>query len=317
MMLAPSIIPQPASVKQENNGTNIISITKPSTNLGMTSSFVSKQADSGLRTIVFSSLGTNETKDLTQLKKELKYINKVKKLFDPECNDSSIAKLRKELKQNPLSPKELKQNNLILSNVMKVATENINRDIVALERVGVEKEKIEELKEIKNAFKIFENNLKEDKSISFTGSKENRMIKNHFIIHSAACSAAASAFALAQVPGGDEAALTAITLGMATAICKNYSDVNSWAPSAVLSVVAGKMVGERLAAQIYKYIPGLGNIANALSTSICHESTGWMIVAMLEHMSKNNISDPEKLTKEEIKILKKEAKVLKNKYAND
>ncbi len=118
--------------------------------------------------------------------------------------------------------------------------------------------------------------LKEDED------KKTRLMLNHFIIHGAAATAGTSAFVLAQMPGGDELALTAVTTAMTTALCKNYNKLSRQLILTYLSVISGSLLGKMGASYLYRWMPFLGNIINCAVTVSLHEAQGWLIVSFLE-----------------------------------
>lgn len=133
---------------------------------------------------------------------------------------------------------------------------------------------------------------KNNSQILFAGSKsENklRMMRNKCIIHGCATTAAAAAAGLAQTPGGDEAVLTALTTGMTAALCLNYNNAPLSSFTPIASQVFGKYAGEAALKYVLKWIPGIGNAANAAITFSLHEATGWALVAALEKHEKDGI----------------------------
>lgn len=136
---------------------------------------------------------------------------------------------------------------------------------------------------------------KNNSQILFAGTEsenKKRMRKNKWIIHGVATTAAGTAAALAQTPVGDEAALTGLTTGMAAALCLNYDNASLGAFAPIASQILGKLVGEAALKYVIKWVPGVGNVANAAITFSLHETTGWALVAALEKYEKDGtISD--------------------------
>ena len=156
-----------------------------------------------------------------------------------------------------------------MSDVLGLALINANKEI---EQCRAKIVPIEELKSIKRAKTVLEigkseidkvllEKYKNNSEISFANSKihKKRMRRNHLIIHGCAISAAGAAYALAQTPGGDEAALTTLTTGLAAGLCVNYNNapVSVFAPMA--AQILGKLLGETTLKYIIKWIPGAGN----------------------------------------------------------
>lgn len=164
-----------------------------------------------------------------------------------------------------------------------------------LEEVG--KRKREEIKKLQI-------HQQEEKKLLDIETKE-RLIRNHYIIHGSAVIASGSAFALSQVPGGDEAALTAITSLMIGSLCANYGKLTSAMIGVYLGIVSGSLVGKMVAAYLYKWIPWAGNAINAGVTFSLHETQGWVIVSYLENGIDKEVSD------DKLEQLKKEADKLK------
>lgn len=128
------------------------------------------------------------------------------------------------------------------------------------------------------------------------------------IIHGFAVAHAATAFTLAQTILGDELALTVLTIAMIECVAR-IND-RKWGVAdalAVIGVLAGGYVGTRLGVAFIKWIPGLGNGANAAATFTTTEILGWIAYTLVKQ-DKN----PSKLTKEEKEELVREAEKLRN-----
>lgn len=124
------------------------------------------------------------------------------------------------------------------------------------------------------------------------------------LIHGFAIAHAATAALLAQTIVGDEAALTALTVAMIVAVAKmNGADWDSGSALAFLGVFIGGYVGSRGAATLIKWIPGIGNAANAAVTFTTTEVLGWATYLFV----KEGKTDPKELTKAEKERLMKEA----------
>ena len=96
----------------------------------------------------------------------------------------------------------------------------------------------------------------------------------HKIIHGFTAAHAGTAFLLAQVPFGDTAALTAETIAMVALISKKCG----WSQASIEAFAAqylARYVGVEAAKHVYKYIPFIGNIANAATTIAITEAIGW------------------------------------------
>lgn len=129
-----------------------------------------------------------------------------------------------------------------------------------------------------------------------------------FIIHGFAVTHAAAAALLAQTMVGDEATLTALTVAMILSIAR--ANKKSWDIGDALSVIgvlAGSYLGTRGALFLVKWIPGIGNAANAVTTFSVTELIGWTTYLLVQDGKK-----PTTLSKEEKKSLKKEAMNLRD-----
>lgn len=126
------------------------------------------------------------------------------------------------------------------------------------------------------------------------------------IIHGFATAHAATAFALAQTMVGDEIVLTVLTIAMIECIAR--ANDRKWGVAealAVIGVMAGGYIGTRLGITLIKWIPGLGNGANAASTFVTTEILGWIAYAIVKQDK-----SPTELTETEKKTIKKAAEKL-------
>ncbi len=127
------------------------------------------------------------------------------------------------------------------------------------------------------------------------------------IIHGFAAAHAVTAFALSQTLIGDELALSALTVTMIISI----SRVNgaSWGVGDGLSMVglmAGFYLGTRGAMMLVKWIPGIGNLANAITTAGVTEILGWSTYLLVREGK-----TPSELSEDEVKNLRQSAENLK------
>lgn len=107
------------------------------------------------------------------------------------------------------------------------------------------------------------------------------------IIHGASAAAAAVGAGLAQMPCSDNTLLTPIQLAMAISLGRVF-DIEmdeSAAKAAVSSAVAAK-VGRTAAQLLIGWIPGIGNIANAVSAATLTEAVGWLMASEFEKRSR-------------------------------
>jgi uncharacterized protein (DUF697 family) len=134
-----------------------------------------------------------------------------------------------------------------------------------------------------------------------------RMIVNHLIIHGNSVTAAGSAAGLAQVPGGDEAALTAITTSMVGSLCGNYKVLSAGLVLTYLAIISGGLLGKVGVSYLYRFVPFLGNAINAGVTLTLNEAQGWLIVVLLER----GIYSRDELRKRDIDKLKQEGRKMR------
>lgn len=103
------------------------------------------------------------------------------------------------------------------------------------------------------------------------------------IVQSAATTAAGTAAALAQAPGADEVALTAVTTGMAWSIAKIYNmKATGETVASFIAVAFGATFGTRLATKLVSWFPIIGNAANAASTFALHQLIGFALIGFCE-----------------------------------
>ena len=106
------------------------------------------------------------------------------------------------------------------------------------------------------------------------------------IIHSASASAAAIGAGLAQIPMSDNLVITPIQITMAISLGKVFGITldKSAAKASVGSAVAAT-VGRTAAQVIAGWIPGVGNIINAVTAVTLTESLGWILANEFEKQS--------------------------------
>lgn len=129
------------------------------------------------------------------------------------------------------------------------------------------------------------------------------------IIHGFAVAHAGAAALLSQTLVGDEVALTTLTVAMI--ICIARANNRSWGIGDALSVIGvliGTYLGTRGGLLLVKWIPAIGNAANAIVTFGVTELLGWMTYILVRD---NKM--PNKMSKREKAELKKEAKELRTK----
>ncbi|MCZ8098408.1 MAG: 50S ribosome-binding GTPase [Burkholderiales bacterium] len=148
---------------------------------------------------------------------------------------------------------------------------------------------------------------KQEELRRYDQEKQERMVMNHWIIHGSASGAAATGAALSQVPGGNEAALTAITTLMIGMLCANYNKLSRSLIWSYLGIISGTLIGKTAASYAWRFFPGVGNIIEGVVTFALHEGQGWFIAALLE----NGIYSDAQLKSAGIDNLKKQAEEMK------
>lgn len=139
-----------------------------------------------------------------------------------------------------------------------------------------------------------------------------------FVIHGFACAHAAAAALLAQTLVGDEAVLTTLTIAMIISIARINN--RRWGVGEALSVIGtliGYYLGTRGAVFVVKWIPGIGNVANAVTTFGVTELLGWMTYLLVrENKNPGDLTDEDKknLKSRAQKLQKKEKEVSKKLY---
>lgn len=136
---------------------------------------------------------------------------------------------------------------------------------------------------------------------------DRKIILVNIIIHGFALAHAITAGALAQTLVGDEAALTALTTAMIITIALVYGRSYSIGKAlGLLGTFAGFYLGSRGAVFLIKWIPGIGNAANAITTTVVTEMLGWATYVIVK-----SGKDPENISKEEAKDIWNKAKILR------
>lgn len=129
-----------------------------------------------------------------------------------------------------------------------------------------------------------------------------------FIIHGFAVAHATAAALLSQTIVADEMVLVTLTTSMIRCIARINN--RSWGIADAISVVgvlSGWYLGTRGTLLLVKWVPGIGNAANAITTFGVTELLGWTSYILVKEDKY-----PQDLTPEEIELLKKRAEQLKN-----
>jgi uncharacterized protein (DUF697 family) len=133
----------------------------------------------------------------------------------------------------------------------------------------------------------------EENSMSTAMTLDEKRDKAANIVHAFALAHAGIAFTLANTAIGDTVVLTALTLWMIQKIGGIYgcNDINPWQ---VIGRVFGWMAGTYIGAKLLFFIPFLGNLANAVATSVVTETIGWTCIFLME-----SFDDPSKVSEDE------------------
>lgn len=104
--------------------------------------------------------------------------------------------------------------------------------------------------------------------------------KLHVIIHSAAASAAGVGAGLAQIPGSDAPVLITIQSAMIVAIAGHFGNqVGKEAAVKMLLPFSATVAGRGASQALVGWIPGYGNVINAITAATLTEAIGWAAVA--------------------------------------
>lgn len=100
--------------------------------------------------------------------------------------------------------------------------------------------------------------------------------KCHGIIHAAAGSAATVAALSAQIPCADSVALSVIEMGMICALGEVFGKhIDKSGQASLLAGQIGTLGGRFASKLLVGWIPGIGNIANAVTAAGIVETLGW------------------------------------------
>ena len=103
------------------------------------------------------------------------------------------------------------------------------------------------------------------------------------IIHSASVAAAGVGAGLAQLPMSDNAVITPIQLAMAISLGKVFGiTLDKSSAKAALASAAAAQIGRTTAQILVGWLPGLGNVVNAITAASLTEAAGWIMAAEFE-----------------------------------
>ena len=103
-------------------------------------------------------------------------------------------------------------------------------------------------------------------------------------IHTASAACAAVGAGLAQIPGSDSLAITPIQLAMTLSLAKVFGiSIEEGSVKAAIASASATAV-ERTASQVaVGWIPGYGNVINAVTAAALTETIGWIIASDFEN----------------------------------
>lgn len=106
------------------------------------------------------------------------------------------------------------------------------------------------------------------------------------IIHSASAATAVIGGGLAQVPTSDNLIITPIQLTMAISLGRVFGiDLDQSAAKAAVTSAAAATVGRTASQVIVGWIPGMGNVINAITAATLTEAIGWIMAKEFEKQS--------------------------------
>lgn len=126
--------------------------------------------------------------------------------------------------------------------------------------------------------------------------QESRKRQTALTIHKFTAAHAGTAFLLAQTEVGDEVALSFLTVAMMIVIVSiNGGKWHTKLAGSIIALSAGEVAGLRGSALLYKWMPGIGNLGNAVSSAATTELIGWTTYALISSgLSADNMTDEEK-----------------------
>lgn len=138
--------------------------------------------------------------------------------------------------------------------------------------------------------------------------QESKKHQTALAIHKYAVAHASVAALLAQTEIGDEFCLTILTIAMmCTVISINGGKWSAKLGGIILGIAGGTVVGIKSGMLLIKWIPGLGNAANAAASSFTTELLGWIAYSLI-----SSGRDPETLTESQKQEIKQMAEKLKS-----
>ena len=112
---------------------------------------------------------------------------------------------------------------------------------------------------------------------------DNQIMQCHGIIHAAATSAAAVSGFSAQIPCADNLVLSGIEIGMVVALGGVFGvHVTCSMAESLVAAQVGTLGGRCISQLLIGWIPGVGNVTNAVTAAGVVESLGWVFVDRFE-----------------------------------
>lgn len=111
--------------------------------------------------------------------------------------------------------------------------------------------------------------------IEFTEVEKSKCNK---IIHGATLAVTAISGGFAQIPGSDAAAIAPIQIGMIVSLANVFNiNLTKSSAGAILANKIAEYISRAAVKTTLRFIPGAGNIANAVITASITEKMGWSI----------------------------------------
>lgn len=108
------------------------------------------------------------------------------------------------------------------------------------------------------------------------GMPSDKKEKCHAIIHTAATSAGAVGFGLAQIPFSDNAVIVPIQVGMIISLGYVFDiHITKSAANSLFSAYIASVGGRAVSQILLGWIPGFGNVLNASTAFAITEGIGW------------------------------------------
>lgn len=115
---------------------------------------------------------------------------------------------------------------------------------------------------------------------------KNQTVLCNGIIHAASGAAAAVSGSLAQLPCSDNVIITPIQLAMAVSLGKVFDvELDESAAKAAVASASAATVGRAASQVLIGWIPGVGNVINAITAATLTEAIGWIMASEFERSS--------------------------------